>query len=628
MAPFSDDLFKALFQEAPSAILVVDGGGRIALANDQAGALFGWPAGELVGQLIEVLVPAAVRGAHPAYRAGFSRAPVRRPMGPDRELTALRRDGTEFPVEIGLAPIHTEQGAFVVASVADLSERRRAEARFRVAVEASPVGIALVDNRGVIMLVNRALEDLFGYAPGELGGRPLEVLVPARLRARHPEYRATYTRDPRPRAMGAGRDLFGVRKDGSEVAVEIGLAPIATDDGPFVLATVVDITERVRADDRFRAAVESSPTAMVMIDDEGRVALANSRAGEIFGYPEGALVGESLERLIPSRFRARHQEDHRRYLDAPMPRRMSGGRKLTALRRDGTEFPVEIGLNPLHTAEGRFTLASVLDITERKRAEERRELDAMEMKRANDELLRARRELEHSVAELERRNEELDEFAHAVSHDLKAPLRGISHLSSWILEDFAGDVSGQPGEWLQEIQGRVRAMDKMLDDLLSYSRAIRASAGLEWFEIAALVEESASLLDVPPGFSARFAGPAARLYAERTPLARVLNNLIDNALKHHDGERGEVVVTVADAGEGRVVFEVSDDGPGIPANLKERAFGLFRRLSQRTPGSGVGLAMVKRLVEGRGGTVEIGDNQPRGTIFRFTWPVRGVEWST
>lgn len=626
MRPLPPEIFPAILHAAPSAVVVVDEAGRIALLNQEAEQLFGWPNEELIGQSIELLVPEAARQDHPGHRGRYSKQPARRSMGPGRELTALHRDGREIPVEIGLAPVETESGLYVVATIADLSERREAEARFRVVVEASPIGIAMVDDRGVIILTNRSLEQLFGYGPDELLNQPLEQLVPPRFRERHPEYRASYSRDPRPRAMGEGRELYGLRKDGTEVAVEIGLAPISTEDGTFVLATVVDITERARADARFRGAVESAPNAMVMVDAQGRVVLANSRAAEIFGYPEGALVDAPIGRLIPSRFRVAHPAHRQSYFESPRARPMGADRDLFALRRDGSEFPVEIGLNPLQTAEGTFVLASIIDISERKRARELRELDAMSLKRSHAELRDARQELEHTVAELQRRSEALDELAHAVSHELKSPLRGIAHLAQWIAEDAGMDMTEQVRRWLGEIEGRVADMDLLLDALGAHARSIRATAGLEEIDTGALVDELVVQCGASEGFILGHVGPRARLRTERRPLRRVLQQLIDNALRHHDRQAGEVCVAVEEVAGDRVRFEVRDDGPGIARPLRARSFGLFKRLSGGSRGGGVGLATVKQMVESRGGTITIHDNQPRGSIFRFTWPVEEVRW--
>jgi PAS domain S-box-containing protein len=615
------DLYRQIVEAAPSAIVMTDGEGRIVLVNAEAERLFGWTRTELVGQAIEKLVPSRWRPQHPRHRATFQRTPKQRTIGAGRDLFALRRDGTEVPVEIGLAPLPTDDGLFVLATVVDLTERHHGEQRFRVAVESSPNAIAMVDENGVILLVNQELERLFGYSRSELLGRVIDLLVPERLRGRHPEYRHAFARDPRPRAMGAGRNLFGVRKDGTEVPVEIGLAPILSDGDLRVLASVVDITERRRAEDRFRQAVESAPNAIVMVDAQGGIMLANSRAGEIFGYRQSELIGQPVELLVPTRFRGAHPGLRGSFYRDLRSRPMGAGRDLFGLRKDGTEFPVEIGLNPLETRDGTLVLASVIDITDRKRTEEMRNLAGMQLERTNQELLHAKRQLEHAVAELERRNQELDEFAYAVSHDLRSPLRAIDNLVKWLREDAAaGSLGAEAERWLEQIPERVARMDRLLEDLLVYSRAVRAASGLEETDLRELVDEIAAVLEVPPGFSVAWVGEPCRISTRRAPLEQVLRNLVDNAFKHHDRALGCVEVAGRLLDDEWIEVEVRDDGPGIALELRERCFGLFRSMSKHR-GTGIGLALVKRVVESHGGRVSIEDNAPRGAILRFVWPV-------
>src|SRR5205807_1211548 len=184
--------------------------------------------------------------------------------------------------------------------------RRRAEARFRAVVESAPSGMVMIDRAGTITLVNREAERLFGYTRNEMLSQPIERLVPERFRLGHPVFRTDFFANPQTRAMGAGRELYGLRKDGVEIPVEIGLNPIETDEGFFVLASVVDITARKRAEARFRAVVESAPSGMVMIDRTGTITLVNREAERLFGYPREELLGQRIEHLVPERFRRGH----------------------------------------------------------------------------------------------------------------------------------------------------------------------------------------------------------------------------------------------------------------------------------------------------------------------------------
>ena len=298
-------------------------------------------------------------------------------MGAGRDLYCLKKDGSEFPVEIGLNPIETDEGTMVLSAIVDITERkaaelalRESEQRFRLVVEAAPNAMVMIDQAGKIVMVNTQTERVFGYSRAEMVGQPVEMLVPERFRGHHPELRNTFFADPRPRPMGAGRDLYGLKKDGTEFPVEIGLNPIETDDGTMVLSAIVDITARKAAElalreseQRFRLVVEAAPNAMVMIDRAGKIVMVNTQAERVFGYSRAELVGQPVEMLVPERFRGHHPDLRKTFFADPRPRPMGAGRDLYGLKKDGSEFPVEIGLNPIETDEGIMVLSAIVDIT-------------------------------------------------------------------------------------------------------------------------------------------------------------------------------------------------------------------------------------------------------------------------
>jgi PAS domain S-box-containing protein len=250
-----EDLFRQVVEAAPNAMVMIDAAGRIEMVNAQAERVFGYLRSELLGQRVEMLVPERFRGHHPRLRASFLADPRARPMGAGRELYARRKDGSEFPVEIGLNPIETEDGPMVLSAVVDISERKRLEERFRQVVEAAPNAMVMINAAGRIEMVNAQAELVFGYARAELLGQGVEMLVPDRFRDHHPGLRHLFFADPHARPMGAGRELFARRKDGSEFPVEIGLNPIETEDGPMVLSAIVDISDRKQREAGIRAAL-------------------------------------------------------------------------------------------------------------------------------------------------------------------------------------------------------------------------------------------------------------------------------------------------------------------------------------------------------------------------------------
>ncbi len=238
------DLYKRIFESTPDGLLVIGRGGIIAEANPQAAAMFGYRSAELSGQPVEVLIPQRFAAQHIAHRTTYLDEPRTRPMGAGLSLSGRRRDGSEFPVDIMLSPLGTDHAATVLCVVRDISERRRAEERFRSLLEAAPDAMVIVDAQGRIVLVNSQTQKLFGYAREELLGQPVEMLMPQRLRAQHPAHRAGYFANPRVRPMGSALDLYGVRKDGTEFPIEISLSPLETADGVLVSSAIRDVTRR------------------------------------------------------------------------------------------------------------------------------------------------------------------------------------------------------------------------------------------------------------------------------------------------------------------------------------------------------------------------------------------------
>lgn len=255
LGPAVDPKFESFLQAAPDAIVVVDGQGVIVAANPLAEEMFGYSRDALIGAKVEMLVPTRFRGRHSGEREAYANSPRTRPMGLGRDLWGRRSNGEEFPVQISLSPIETEQGTLVTSIIRDVTAQRRAEARFRGLLESAPDGIVVVDGTGSIVIVNSQLERMFGYRREELLGNKIEMLVPQRFATRHVHDRSAYSASPRTRPMGAGKALTGRTKAGAEFPVEISLSPLHTDQEMLVMSIVRDITDRRRAEEAIEASL-------------------------------------------------------------------------------------------------------------------------------------------------------------------------------------------------------------------------------------------------------------------------------------------------------------------------------------------------------------------------------------
>jgi PAS domain S-box-containing protein len=274
------------------------------------------------------------------------------------------------------------------------------------------------------------------------------------------------------------------------------------------------------------------------------------------------------------------------------------------VRRDSDRRDVEAFYRPHRAPDGRVigVVTLLTDITDRKRMEDR---------------------LARQTRDLRRSNEELEQFAYVASHDLKAPLRGIENLVSWIEEDLEGSLAGDTRTNMNLLKSRVQRLEALLDDLLAYSRAGRGDADIELVDTKELVQEIALLISPPESFSIIGSSALPVLRAARAPLTQVLQNLMSNAIKHHDRPTSGHVRVDAQIQPYFVEFTVTDDGPGVPVRFHDRVFGMFQTLKPRdeVEGSGMGLAIVKKLIEGQGGRIWLSDGlEGRGLTVHFAWP--------
>lgn len=462
------------------------------------------------------------------------------------------------------------------------------------AFEAAPSAMAIVDARATIVATNSALRQTFGYENPDVLGRPIEFLVPLHEHDVLEDLRSVLTCAlPRP-ATSTTRELLARHASGRQFPIEMSLNPMATPQGPMVLASVTDSSQRGSLEEAFGRVFASATHGTALVDRQGRIALLNGHLAAMLGYMQETLVGQRVDVLLPERYRVHHAELMRSFREAPATRRMGMGRDLTARHANGADLPVEIGLSEIAWRGQRMTLVTVIDVSVRRRIE-------MELKQAN---------------------ENLREFTRVASHDLRSPLRGIADLVQWVREDLGENPKPEVAHNLERIADRAARLEQLISDLLRYARSEQVDVECVRVDFAAMVRDILRVDPLPSGFAIDVTVQAEPILAPRTPIETVLRNLIGNAVKHHDRKAGHIVVEVRDD-QGFCQVSVADDGPGFGEHAKERVFGLFQSAGPaKRSGLGLGLALAKRLIEVHGGRIELVSpvHGQRGSTFRFWWP--------
>lgn len=473
-------------------------------------------------------------------------------------------------------------------------------------VEHSPDAVVSMDDGGRIVAWNRNAELLLGWQRDEMVGHVFEDrVIPASQRSHYERRRARAVSAGAAKGSPAWFTLPARCKDGGERPVELALVVLSDAAASGVIAFMRHDSQGQDAAELFRLAVEASPAGIVLTDETGHISLVNGQVEASLGWRRDELIGQPIEVLVPDRARERHVHERAAYGAFPERRPMGARRILLARRKDGTECAVEIGLNPIATPHGVRVLAVLVDLSEKQLAASR---------------------AERTQRKLDRANLDLDQFAYIASHDLRAPLRAIANLASWIVEDLGADTPPTVASHVSRLKGRITRMERLIDGLLEFARAGRTAAESTSVDTAELTRNAVALLGPRDGMATVVDGSLPVIVAPGVRIEQVIRNLLDNAYKHHDRDEGKVVVGCRERPE-CFEFYVADDGPGIPAEHHERVFQPFQTLRPRddVEGSGLGLALVRKILESHGGRIWVDPAEGRGTTFRFTWPKSAPE---
>ncbi len=750
--------YRGLLEAAPDAMIVVNEAGEIVLLNVQAEKQFGYRRDELLGQQVKNIIPEGFAERLIADGTRSAAEALAQQIGTGIELVARRKDGTAFPIEIMLSPLQSAEGILVTAAIRDitvrkdaethlatmqkvrsrmeeelrdseeryrllldgvrdyaiymlnvdgdivtwtsaaerlkgyapdeiigrnyscffpqdeidagrpqeilrlaastgrhaehglrvrkdgstflasltftalrnaaghlrgfsefshdLSERKESEARYRGLLEAAPDAMVVVNAAGEIVLLNVQAEKQFGYRRDELVGQQVRNIIPEGFAERLIADGTRSAADALAQQIGTGIELLALRKDGSEFPIEIMLSPLGAGDEILVTAAIRDISVRKAAathlahmEQRYRGLLEAAPDAMVVVNGAGEIVLLNAQAENQFGYRRDELLGQQVKNIIPDGFAERLIADGLRSAADALAQQIGTGIELTARRKNGTEFPIELMLSPLESIDGILVTVAIRDISARRKA------DA---------------DLLAKVDELKRSNEELQQFAYVASHDLQEPLRMVASYTQLLSRRYKGRLDADADDFIAFAVDGANRMQRLIQDLLEYSRV-----GTKGRELASTSSENAlkqALLNLRGAIENSCAivthDSLPMVRADEMQLVQLFQNLVGNAIKYQSpGVAGLPRVHVAAAAQrGKWLFSVQDNGLGIEAKYFDKIFGMFQRLHKRDEfaGTGIGLAICRKIVARHGGDISVQSQPGHGSTFMFSLPASEV----
>jgi len=477
---------------------------------------------------------------------------------------------------------------------------RDSEEKYRTLVHAvQDYAIFMLDPLGRVVTWNAGAERINAYSAAEIIGRDFSSLFPPDdvTRGRPAEVLRITAASGRHEEQG-----LRVRKDGSLFLASVTLTALRDPQGELRGYSVIsrDLSETKESEAKYRGLLEAAPDAMVVVNQAGEIVLLNLQAEKRFGYRRDELLGQKVKNIIPEGFAERLIADGTRSAAEALAQQIGTGIELSGRRKDGSEFPLELMLSPLESAEGTLVTAAIRDITTRKKAEA---------------------DLLQNVQDLNRSNQELEQFANIASHDLQEPLRMVASYTQLLSRRYKGKLDADADEFIAYAVDGASRMQRLIQDLLAYSRVGSKAGNLvdtssedalrqALQNLRGVIEESGALVTHDP---------LPSVMADEIQLIQLFQNLVGNAIKYQNSGVPQVQIGATRTIGKKWTFSVQDNGLGIEPQYFEKIFGMFQRLHKREEfaGTGIGLAICKKIVEPHGGRISVESQVGEGSTFRF-----------